>query len=155
MEAQNHRNKSSTKSLRFKDERYVAGKNWKSWLEELKKSGADKMKHKEIAALLEKQFKISQWWAQSIALRFEQEIERRIPGETSENTFQANVSLTMNGDAEEIFSKWTEDFSFQAALNGIKLKSDATTSVTKKWYYWRAKLTNGSAISINFSQKNK
>jgi hypothetical protein len=35
------------------------------------------------------------------------------------------------------------------------LKSDATTSVTKKWYYWRAKLTNGSAISINFSQKTK
>jgi hypothetical protein len=33
MEAQNHRNKSSTKSLRFKDERYekATGKNWKSW----------------------------------------------------------------------------------------------------------------------------
>jgi hypothetical protein len=79
-------------------------------VEELKKSGAKKMKHKEIAALLEKQFKISQWWAQSITVRFEQEIGRRIPRETSESTFQANVSMTMNGDAEEIFSKWTGRF---------------------------------------------
>jgi hypothetical protein len=27
--------------------------------------------------------------------------------------------------------------------------------VTKKWHYWRVKLLDGSAISINFSQKEK
>jgi hypothetical protein len=148
---------STTRPLRFKDERYVkaTGKNWKDWVAELKKSGAEKKRHKEIAALLEKKYKMSPWWAQSITVRFEQEIGKRIPGETCEGTYQANISKTIGGNVEEMFARWIDHSSSHTSLNGVKLKSNAATSITKKWHYWRVKLLDGSAISINFSQKDK
>ncbi|HEV8286436.1 MAG TPA: hypothetical protein VGQ09_19140 [Chitinophagaceae bacterium] len=153
----NTESKLITKPVNFKDERYLnaTGKNWKWWFATLKKTGAEKMLHKQIAVILEKQFGVSAWWAQSITVRFEQEIGRRIPGETSENTYQANLSKTVSGAAEEIFSRWIDNFSHRSSLNGKKIKKDAKTSVTKKWSYWRVKLEDGSAISINFSQKGK
>jgi len=146
-----------TKPLIYNNERYVnaTGKNWKEWFTKLKKMGAEEMPHKQIAAMLEKQFGISAWWAQSITVRYEQETGRRIPGETCENTYQTTISKTVIGSVGEIFSRWIDNFSYRASLNGKKLKNEATTSVTKKWHYWRVKLANGSAISINFSQKEK
>jgi len=144
-----------TKPLKFKTERYAeaTGKNWEEWVRELKKIGADEMPHKEIASLLVKQYKLTSWWAQSITVRFEQEIGRRIPGETCENTFQATVSKTVVGNAEEFFLKWTDRFSSCDSLNGIKLTQNPVTSITKKWHYWRVGLKDSSAISVNFSQK--
>jgi hypothetical protein len=146
-----------TKLLKFNDEKYMnaSGKNWKEWFSELKKMVAEKMPHKQIAVKLEKQYGISVWWAQSIAVRFEQEIGRRIPGETCEGTHQANLSKTVSGSAGKIFSRWIDDFSYKPSLNGKRIKKEATTSSTKKWYYWREKLEDGSAISISFSQKEK
>ena len=146
-----------TKPIRFNDKRYIeaTGKNWKEWFIELKKMGAEKWQHKQIAARLEKQFGISAWWAQSITVRYEQEIGRRIPGETCESTYQATISKTVGGHVEEIFAGWVDKFSYHTSLKGKKIKNDRTTSVTEKWHYWRAKLEDGSAISINFSQKEK
>ena len=146
-----------TKLLQYKDERYVeaTGRDWKNWMKELKKAGAEKMSHKDIASMLQNQFSLSQWWAQSITVRFEQETGKRVPGETCENTFQANISKTVNGAADELFSEWIDRFSGITSLNGIKLEREPATSATKKWHYWRVKLSNGSSISINFSQKEK
>jgi hypothetical protein len=145
------------KLLRYKDERYVeaTGKDWENWMKHLKKAGAQEMAHKDIALMLQNQFNLSSWWAQSITVRFEQETGRRVPGETFENTFQANISKTVNGNADELFAKWVDRFSAITSLNGVRLKSEPATSVTKKWHYWRIKLRDGSSISINFSQKEK
>src|SRR4030095_15247009 len=100
--------------------------------------------HREICCLLEKKYEISPWWAQSITVRFEQEIGRRIPGETCEGTYQANISKTMSGNVDETFTRWIDHFSSHTSLNGVKLKSEATTSSTKNWHYWRVKLADGS-----------
>jgi hypothetical protein len=149
--------KETVRPVKFKDDRYLngTGRTWSAWSRALKRLGAEKKSHKDLAALLEKKYDLSPWWAQSITVRFEQEIGRRQPGETCENTFQANVSKTITGDVREIFSRWIDRFSSFTSLNGVKVANDVTISETKKWYYWRVKLSNASAVSVNFSQKEE
>src|SRR5262245_7672737 len=108
MEALNSKATSTTRPQVFKDERYMAatGKKWIHWMIEIRRVDAENMKHKDIAAMLEKKFKLSPWWAQNITVRFEQEIGRRMPGETCEGTYQANISKIMVGSVEEKFGEW-------------------------------------------------
>jgi hypothetical protein len=61
----------------------------------------------------------------------------------------------MSGNVYEAFTRWIDQFSSYTSLNGVKLKSEAATSSTKKWHHWRVKLAGGSKISINFLQKTK
>ncbi|HXL56411.1 MAG TPA: hypothetical protein VN958_09150 [Chitinophagaceae bacterium] len=146
-----------TKQLKYKDSAFIeaTGKTWKEWLSELEKMNAKNLNHKDIVFALVRQYDISDWWAQSITVRFEQETGRRIPGETSEGTYQVTVSSTIEGDAETIFDSWTEKYALHLSFNGVKIAAPPTTSITKKWYYWRVKLENASRISVNFSQKTE
>jgi hypothetical protein len=47
------------------------GKNWKQWFEILDRAGAKKMSHKEMAGHLYEKYRVSGWWCQMIAVRYE------------------------------------------------------------------------------------
>ncbi len=131
----------------------ATGKTWKEWLALLNGMNAQDLSHKQIAAALESKFAVPGWWAQNITVRFEQEVGRRVPGQSCEGKYQVSVSSTFNGEAETIFNRWRQKYSGYLNFNGVDTTSPPTTSITPKWYYWRVKLADGSRLSVNFSKK--
>jgi hypothetical protein len=53
--------------------RTKTGKTWDEWCKILDKAGARMMDHAEIALLLKKQLGLSRWWAQMVAVGYENE----------------------------------------------------------------------------------
>lgn len=137
-----------------KEERFLkgTGKTIEDWhtLLETEGGGVNEMSHPQIARAAQAHG-ASAWWAQGISVEIERRIGRREVGETSANTISVSASKTMAG-------KWPTTFedlvSFLAAhradLPG-ELAGEPTTSATEKWRYWKARMTDGSKVSINCS----
>lgn len=66
--------------------------SWKEWLAFLEAINAHSMPHDEIARRVRETGDASGWWAQTIAVAYEQHIGRRVPGQASDGTFQVSRS---------------------------------------------------------------
>jgi hypothetical protein len=146
-----------TKAIKYDDATLVkaTGKNWKQWMAVFKKINAKDLPHKEIASLLERDYEVSGWWAQSLTVRFEQETGKRIPGERSDGSFNVTVSGSLSGDVDTVFEKWTNKYASVSSFNKMKISGEPSTSVTPKWRYWKIRLADKSRLNINFAQKSE
>lgn len=84
----------------------ATGKTWDEWFTLLDEEGAEKLSHKEIAAmLLEKGYlpESGSWWAQSVTVGYEYAKGRRVKGQTADAGFQVGVQKTMPVDAERLW----------------------------------------------------
>lgn len=98
------------------------------------------------------QSKNLEWWAQGVAVSFEQHIGRRVPGERCDGSFGANASKTVPGAQADIAAAWAE---FAPQLPLI-LDGEPRISETAKWNYWRVKATSptapdGSSASVSMN----
>jgi uncharacterized protein YndB with AHSA1/START domain len=84
------------------------GKGWDYWLAMLDKAGAQQMSHKDIAILLHEKHGISEWWAQSVTVGYEQARGMREKGQTADG-FSINASKTITVSAERAFEAWTDE----------------------------------------------
>src|SRR4030065_2984276 len=66
--------KSKSPNPKIGDEAVQAktGKNWQGWFAVLDKAHAKKMNHTEIATYLYEKQKLDSWWAQMVAVTYEQ-----------------------------------------------------------------------------------
>jgi hypothetical protein len=122
------------------------GKAWRHWLAHLEK--IVHLPHSEIARRLREECGVSGWWAQSIAVAYEQQIGRRVPGQQCDGGFQVSVSKTFLGSMDTVLARW------QAAMEGggqfaaIFITRGPEVSRTDKWRYWRCALADGSRVSV-------
>ncbi|WP_100448483.1 hypothetical protein [Glycomyces xiaoerkulensis] len=84
------------------------GADWKTWLAILDERDATSLKHAAIAGLVAKEYGVDGWWAQSIAVGYEQERGMREPGQRSDGTYEASASKTLPVDAASAF-EWVAD----------------------------------------------
>ncbi|AKK04334.1 hypothetical protein [Corynebacterium epidermidicanis] len=110
---------------------------WRALLEDHLGS-ASEVPHQEMARFVVSQG-VSDWWAQSLAVALEQEIGRRVVGQTCAGTFSANASKTIAGDWLALFDAWCS-FALQWP--------EASTSATEKWRYWRTPWPDGSKVVV-------
>jgi hypothetical protein len=112
------------------------GKSWNEWFSILKKVGAKKMEHKNIAIMLSEKYRVSDWWSQMVTVQYEQVIKGRKKHETSSG-FQISKSKTLLFSVAKIFdiihspSKrklWLKDNNFKIT-SSIKNKS-----IRGKWF---------------------
>jgi hypothetical protein len=129
------------------------GRSWEEWLAFLEQVGAADLSHKEIARLIKDTGDASGWWAQTITVAFEQHIGRRAPGQMADGSLQVSASRTLPGAPEEIYARLLEHLRGMSALAGVDLAGEPRTSVTDKRRYWRATLTDGSAVTIAVEAK--
>ncbi|MCW4386401.1 DUF4287 domain-containing protein [Salinibacterium sp. SYSU T00001] len=83
----------------------ATGRPREAWTELLDAAGATRWEHPQIAAWLVDEHGVDGWWAQGIAIAFEQARGMRVPGQQSDGTFAAGSSRTVPGEAGEVLEK--------------------------------------------------
>ena len=69
--------------------------------------GADKMAHRDIAALVHKKFKIEGWWSQAVTVGYERIKGLRARGQRRDGSYEANKSRTYNVPVATLFAAWS------------------------------------------------
>ncbi|WP_313814198.1 hypothetical protein [Glutamicibacter sp.] len=147
----------ATKSSNTEAIARATGKAWDNWSTDLREAGAEKLTHKEIAQLAEAQMPSDlhnpEWWAQSVAVAFEQEIGRRLPGQAQDGTFQGSATITLHTDLDGALARWihvTQDLQF---FNGQQLTDGPSISSSERWRYWRASFSDGTKAQVDMGLK--
>jgi hypothetical protein len=128
------------------------GRSWHDCAE-LETLGAARLSHREIARVLVERAEVSEWWAQTITVAFEQHIGRRVPGQGSDGRFSASLSRTLAGSPDELRDRWLAVVAPADGFAGAALRASPTTSRTAKRLYWRGKLDDGTSVTVSFERK--
>jgi uncharacterized protein YndB with AHSA1/START domain len=83
------------------------GKNWDEWFAILDAAGGKEMRHKEIVAVLSKNYEIDPWWQQSVTVAYEKARGLRQKHEMVDG-YQISKSITIHAPVEKVFSAWTD-----------------------------------------------
>jgi hypothetical protein len=141
---------------RIKAVERATNKTWEEWLQFMDGIGAKNLTHHEIATKLLEELdgKIDNigWWAQSVTVAYEQYIDRRIPGQRPDGTFQTSVSKATKLGMQELMDQWVRfaagDQDLQSLLGG-----EVRVSGTDKRITWRVKARDGSEIRVTSEPK--
>jgi hypothetical protein len=82
------------------------GCTWERWVGVLDYYGADKMAHRDIAALVNTKFKIEGWWSQAVTVGYERIKGLRAVGQRRDGSYEANKSRTYNVPVATLFDAW-------------------------------------------------
>jgi hypothetical protein len=105
------------------------GRGWSEWFALLDDWGATGRSHTEIARWLVEEQKVHGWWAQSIAVTYEQARGMRIPGQGPDGFFTASASKTIAVPALKAFEAFADDALRERWLPGAMLT--VTTNPTR------------------------
>ncbi|MDR4533982.1 hypothetical protein [Glutamicibacter sp. PS] len=132
-------------------------RNWESWCELLEHHGAADLPHAQIAdhavEHMPDDLANPGWWAQSVAVAYEQHIGRRLPGQAADGSFQGSVSKTLEADLDYALDLWRAQVATLSTFNGASLLGKPTESGSENWRYWRAAFSDGSRVSVDIGQK--
>jgi len=135
----------------------ATGIPWETWSAHLTNAKAGEMTHKEIAELAFTQMPSTLenpgWWAQSVAVAYEQQIGRRLPGQAQDGTFQGSVSTTLAADLDSALARWEQQVNGLELFNGQRLVERARTSGSERWRYWRASFSDGTKAQVDIGLK--
>lgn len=131
----------------------ATGTSWEDWHAYLDKMGAADLDHGAIVAKARSHQPISGWWAQSIAVAYEQSIGRRKPGQGADGLFAASVSRTVKAPRQSAFKSWCKFAANLDKVDGQFIDGSPTTTTTPKRLYWRCKFEDESTISMSFEAK--
>lgn len=129
------------------------GTSWHDWCAFLDAANAAALDHNAIVKKARELKTISGWWAQEIAVAYEQHIGRRKPGQTSDGLFSVSVSRTLPGDINTLHENWCAFASELTVIDLQEVLQPPTTSATPKRLYWRCKLEDKSAASVSMEAK--
>jgi uncharacterized protein YndB with AHSA1/START domain len=79
---------------------------WARWVPMLDGLGAAAMRHGEIAALVNRKFKIDGWWSQTVAVGYERIKGRRAIGQRVDGSFEASKSRTFDVPVTTLYEAW-------------------------------------------------
>lgn len=133
----------------------ATGTSWEEWRAFLDENGAAEGDHNAIVKAALDYKPISSWWAQSVAVAYEQSIGRRKPGQSSDGLFGANASRTVASSRRSAFTSWCKLISALNQIDGQSVKEPPTTSETPKRFYWRCKFADGSTAAVSFEAKGE
>jgi uncharacterized protein YndB with AHSA1/START domain len=85
----------------------ATGRAWDEWLKLLDRAGARRMPHKEIAQLLNRQFKIPGWWCQMVTVGYEQARGLRAVNQNARG-FSAHISKTVAAPVSRLYDAWSD-----------------------------------------------
>lgn len=135
----------------------ATGVPWETWTARLDELGARAMGHAEVARRVAEQLEgvveNHEWWAQSVAVAYEQHTGARRPGQAGDGTFGASASRTVAGTPDEALARWAALMAGRTEVGGVPFQQPPTTAATEKWRYWRVRLADGTRVSANIGAK--
>lgn len=134
----------------------ATGRSWADWVEIFESQGARTLPHSKIAiiarAAVPETVKNPDWWAQGIAIAYEQHAGLRVPGQSSTGTFRVSASRTLNGDRDALIDAWatiadplTEHLGHAAG--------EPRRSRTEKRTFWRLDIEGAGRVEVAASIK--
>jgi uncharacterized protein YndB with AHSA1/START domain len=126
----------------------ATGKTWREWCTLLDKAGAKKKSHKEIAELLSARNKVAAWWAQMVAVGYEQSRGLRAKHQKPAG-FEVSVTRTIAAPVARAFEAWKDAALREQWLPRTPLtvrKSTPHKSIRITW-------TDGTSVGVNFWPK--
>src|SRR5699024_7008474 len=135
----------------------ATGREWLEWVELLDRAGARSLGHTAIAALalelVPEAAGQKEWWAQGTAVAFEQHAGLRVPGQTCDGDFQLSMTRTVAGDKDAVLQAWVGVVGSREDFGGVPVDSEASTSATERWRYWRVPLADGTRVAVSIGDK--
>ncbi len=84
------------------------GKTWAEWFKIHEAAGARKLNHTQIATYLYDEHRVPGWWAQMVAVTYEQAHGMRAKHEQPEGDFEISVSKTIDAPVAKAFAAWED-----------------------------------------------
>lgn len=139
----------------------ATGRTWEQWFSLLDKAGATKLKHGEIARLLQEKHGVSAWWSQSVTVAYERARGVREKHEAA-GGFQISASKTLAVPVGRLFEAWNDPIQRRKWL-GEKVtirKATLDKSLRITWeadgtnleVYLTAKAADKSQVAIQHSK---
>lgn len=128
------------------------GKTWAEWFKLLNGEGAQKMIHRDIAALLYQKHKLSGWWAQMVTVEYERERGLREMRQTATG-FTASGSKTISVPISALYRAWADGKTRRRWLKDARIEFRKATPKKSIRATWNSE----SSVAINFyaNRKNK
>lgn len=130
----------------------ATGETWQTWIDRLEAMGAKQLPHKDIATKLMTDYGVAGWWAQSLTVRYEQQIGRRAVGQNAKGEYSVAVSKTYPGTMDQAMRWWQGTVGAATDFNGVPIVTTSLTQ-TEKWRYYRAALMDKSRIIVTIYEK--
>jgi hypothetical protein len=89
-----------------------------------------------------------------VAVKYEQHIGRRVPGQDNGGNFNISASRTVSDSLDATLNRWIQVMTTYDDLSGFAITRGPDISETDQWRYWRAGLEDGSRIVVNISLKS-
>ena len=131
--------------------RQKTGCTWERWVFALDRKGAERMAHRDIAALVREKYKIAAWWSQTIAVGYERIKGLRAIGQRRDGTYEATKSRTFNVSASTLFSAWADARTRRRWLDGTSVKVRTATASKSMRLEW----AGGAIIAVGFMAKGR
>jgi hypothetical protein len=127
------------------------GCTWERWVRALDQHGAAEMSHREIAALVSKEYKVPDWWTQTVTVGYERIKGLRARGQRRDGSYEASKSRTFDVPVATLFDAWADSTVRRRWLDGERVRVRTATSPKSMRLDW----TDGSIIAIGFLPKGK
>lgn len=131
----------------------ATGRSWEDWRAVLDEAGAVDRPHAAIAelavSLMPEDLENPGWWAQGVAIGYEQHHGLRLPGQRSDGTFHASASRTVARPADAAMQAWRRLAEVREDFDGAAAEEPPTTSRTAKRLHWRVRLDDGTRAAVS------
>lgn len=136
----------------------ATGRAWDDWVALLSRTGAENAAHPEIArAALEAMpdgVVNPEWWAQGVAIAYEQHFGLRVPGQSSTGTFRVSASATLPLDRDAAIDAWAAHIGDMQDQRGHALER-VRRARTDKRSFWRATVSGAGRIEVAATPKGE
>lgn len=134
----------------------ATGRSWDSWVKLFEAAGAAKLPHAEIAKIAHSgvpdDLRNPFWWAQGIAIAYEQHAGLRVPGQSSTGTFRVSASRTLPLDRDAAIAAWRTAHGARADHLG-HTAGEPRSSRTEKRSFWRFSLDGAGKVEVSATPK--
>jgi len=129
--------------------RAKTGKNWQGWFSILDKAAAKKMNHTEIATYLYEKHKLNGWWAQMVAVTYEQAKGLRQKYEKP-GGYEISVSKVIPVTLSKLYKSFEDEKIRKQWLNEKGVEISTATPNKSIRAAWNDKKTR---LDVNFYDK--
>lgn len=135
----------------------ATGRSWSEIVADFDAAGAREMRHPEIAKLARRgmpdSLKNPDWWAQAVAIAYEQHVGLRVPGQSSAGTFRVSASRTVELDRDAAIDAFVRAHGERSEHLGHAAGSPRP-SRTEKRTFWRFSLEGAGKVEVSATPKD-
>jgi hypothetical protein len=127
------------------------GCTWERWVKSLDQFGAEKMSHRDIAAMVNEKWKVDGWWSQTVTVGYERIKGLRERGQRRDGTYEASKSRTFNVPVTTLYDAWANARKRKRWLDGANVKVRTATAPKSMRLGW----SDATIVAVGFIAKGK